>query len=90
MKRLMTLLMPVLVSTFALTGCGTTGEIGVSDARKIIGTDLIGVRGATAEDQRKINRTVVGVCAAKVWNKAECTAHGEVINRSTLKTRSDD
>lgn len=57
------------------------GAVDVKDARKIIGTDLVGVRGATPDDQRKINRTVVGVCAAKVWTKAECAAHGEAISQ---------
>jgi hypothetical protein len=42
-----------------------------------VGIDLIGARGATPADQRKIDRTVVGICAAAVWSKAECARHGE-------------
>jgi hypothetical protein len=43
----------------------------------VVGTDLIGARGATPADQRKIDRTVVGICAASVWSNAECARHGE-------------
>lgn len=43
----------------------------------MVGTDLIAARGATAEDQRKIDRTVAGICAVDgIWTRAECAAHG--------------
>lgn len=38
-------------------------------------TDLIGAKGATPEDQRKIDRTMVGPCANKVFTSAECQKH---------------
>lgn len=63
--------------TAVLSGCGTTSPADVTGLRRVVGTDLIGVRGASAEDQRKINRTVVGLCSGGVWTKSECAAHGE-------------
>ncbi|PLU17329.1 hypothetical protein BMJ31_22060, partial [Sinorhizobium medicae] len=45
--------------------------------RRVVGTDLIGGRGGTPADQRKIDRTVVGICAAAVWTKGECAGRGE-------------
>ncbi|MGK6317685.1 hypothetical protein [Neorhizobium sp. DT-125] len=38
----------------------------VAGLRRVVRTDLIGARGATPADQRKIDRTVVGICAASV------------------------
>lgn len=49
----------------------------MSGLRSIVGTELAGARGATQIDQRKIDRTVVGLCAASVWTRAECARHGE-------------
>ena len=63
--------------TLALTGCGTSAPSGVEGLRRVVGADLIGARGATPADQRKIDRTVVGLCAGKIWSRAECAAHGE-------------
>ncbi|WP_116288886.1 hypothetical protein [Ensifer sp. LCM 4579] len=57
--------------------CGTSAPASVAGLRPVVGTDLIGARGATAADQRKIDRTVVGLCAAAIWSKAECSSHGE-------------
>lgn len=62
--------------TIALVSCGTaqTYDAGAS-LKRIAGTDLIATKGATAEDQRKIDRTIVGLCSAKVYNSAECNRH---------------
>ncbi|WP_457662862.1 hypothetical protein [Sinorhizobium medicae] len=46
--------------------CGTSAPANVAGLRRVVGTDLIGARGATPADQRKIDRTVVGICAAAV------------------------
>ncbi|MQX97664.1 hypothetical protein GHK03_16290 [Sinorhizobium medicae] len=69
--------MSALALTFALQGCGTSAPASADGLRRVVGTDLIGARGATPADQRKIDRTVVGICAAAVWTKAECVRHGE-------------
>ncbi|KSV72956.1 hypothetical protein N182_28955 [Sinorhizobium sp. GL2] len=69
--------MTALAMTFALQGCGTSAPASVDGLRRVVGTDLIGARGATPADQRKIDRTVVGICAAAVWTRAECEKHGE-------------
>lgn len=66
-----------LALTFALQGCGTSAPASADGLRRVVGSDLIGARGATPADQRKIDRTVVGICAAAVWMKAECAGHGE-------------
>lgn len=66
-----------LALTFALQGCGTSAPASADGLRRVVGSDLIGARGATPADQRKIDRTVVGICAAAVWTKAECARHGE-------------
>ncbi|WP_274866241.1 hypothetical protein [Sinorhizobium meliloti] len=69
--------MSALALTFALQACGTSAPAGADGLRRVVGTDLIGARDATPADQRKIDRTVVGICAAAVWTKAECVRHGE-------------
>ncbi|MDW9598176.1 hypothetical protein GOB46_08860 [Sinorhizobium meliloti] len=69
--------MSALALTFALQGCGTSAPASADGLRRVVGTDLVGARGATPADQRKIDRTVVGICAAAVWTKAECARHGE-------------
>ncbi|WP_234907734.1 hypothetical protein [Ensifer canadensis] len=57
--------------------CGTSAPASVLGLRRVVGTDLVGARGATPADQRKIDRTVVGLCAGGVWTNAECARHGE-------------
>ncbi|WDZ75436.1 hypothetical protein PWG15_12495 [Ensifer adhaerens] len=79
MKRRAALIRSALITIPALmlAGCGTSAPASVTALRSIVGTDLIGARGATPEDQRKIDRTAVGICAAAIWTKAECERHGE-------------
>ena len=79
MKRPVNLTLLVATMTAALigVGCGTSAPADVMGLRRVVGTDLIGARGATASDQRKIDRTVVGLCAGGVWTSAECAMHGE-------------
>jgi hypothetical protein len=67
----------VMISTFALQGCGTSAPASAAGLKRAVGTDLIGARGATDADQRKIDRTVVGICAADLWTRAQCARHGE-------------
>ncbi|RVL38781.1 hypothetical protein, partial [Sinorhizobium meliloti] len=57
--------------------CGTSAPASADGLRRVVGTDLIGARGATPADQRKIDRTVVGICAAVAWTRAECAKHGD-------------
>lgn len=66
----------ILIPVLLLAGCGTSAPADVSGIRGIVGTELAGVRGATQADQRRIDRTVVGLCAASVWTHAECARHG--------------
>lgn len=77
MRRHIPRAMLALTLTLALTGCGTSAPANVDGLRRVVGTDLVGARGATPADQRKIDRTVVGICAAAIWTKAECARHGE-------------
>ncbi|MDX0911277.1 hypothetical protein GOE02_18295 [Sinorhizobium medicae] len=67
----------ILIPVLLLAGCGISGPADVSGLRGIVGTELAGVRGATQADQRRIDRTVVGLCAAAVWTRSEFVKHGE-------------
>ncbi|NOV17893.1 hypothetical protein E5S70_17730 [Ensifer adhaerens] len=72
-----------LIAACAVSAAGCTSSARVSAskerlnqaARSIVGTSLIGVRGATAADQDKIDDTVAGLCGAKAWTQAECERH---------------
>ncbi|WP_043612865.1 hypothetical protein [Ensifer sp. ZNC0028] len=79
MKRRAALIRTALITIRALmlAGCGTSGPASVTALRSIVGTDLIGARRAMPADQRKIDRTAMGICAAAISTKAECTRHGE-------------
>lgn len=44
--------------------------------RKVVGTSLIGTRGAAARDQLGIDETVAGLCGAHVFTAGECARHG--------------
>lgn len=74
--RLM-MLATLMISALTAAGCGTSAPADATGLRRVVGTDLVGARGATLADQRKIDRTVVGLCAGGVWNKDECQRHGE-------------
>lgn len=75
-------LMIAIASTLALASCGTSGPATVDGLRRVVGTDLIGARGLFPADQRKVDRTVVGLCAAHVWTPDECARHGEESGRA--------
>ena len=63
----------------ALMGCGTTVPVDAEAVNKIVGNDLPGVKGKTPEDQRRINRTMAGLCGAKVYDRATCEYHGRQV-----------
>lgn len=73
----LTMLAAIMIGALTTAGCGTLGPADVTGLRRVTGTDLVGARGATSADQRKIDRTVVGLCAGGVWTKDECRRHGE-------------
>lgn len=50
-----------------------------SAARAVVGTSLIGARGATSADQDKIDDTVAGLCGSKTWTRDECRGHDEAL-----------
>ncbi|MBB99121.1 MAG: hypothetical protein CML67_06245 [Rhodobacteraceae bacterium] len=69
-------------AALTMAGCMTTAPVGAKaeireTIRVVVGTDLIGARGATARDQRKIDVTAAGLCNAQVWTGPECRRHGE-------------
>ncbi|WP_429130538.1 hypothetical protein [Ensifer sp. 4252] len=66
----------ITIPVLMLAGCGTSGPKNVIGLKSVAGVDLVGARGATPADQRKIDRTVVGLCAAAVWTRADCARHG--------------
>ncbi|OCP04469.1 MULTISPECIES: hypothetical protein [unclassified Ensifer] len=66
-----------MIPALMLAGCGISHPANVPGLRGVVGTDLVGARGASPADQRRIDRTVVGLCAADIWTKVECAKHGE-------------
>ncbi|KSV79016.1 hypothetical protein N182_18665 [Sinorhizobium sp. GL2] len=70
-----------VASVLSGAGCTSTARVNASKeqlnltARSVVGTSLIGARGATPADQDKIDDTVAGLCGARVWTKQECSAH---------------
>ncbi|MDR6432044.1 hypothetical protein [Brucella pseudogrignonensis] len=70
-------LLSLMMSVSMLAGCGHSGPANVSGVRSVLGSDLMGARGATDVDQRKIDRTIVRGCAGGVWSKDECAKHDE-------------
>lgn len=64
-----------------LASCTTSkqGSAGSEDlaraARSIFGTELIGTRGATPQDQDNIDDTVAGACAVGSYKAEECRRH---------------
>lgn len=44
-------------------------------ARQIVGTDLVGAKGATRRDQEAIDNTAAGLCGAGTWTPSECARH---------------
>lgn len=69
-------------AALTMAGCTTTAPVGAKaeireTIRVVVGTDLIGARGASERDQRKIDITVAGLCSAQVWTGPECRRHGE-------------
>ncbi|MGU3577267.1 hypothetical protein ACLBWZ_17290 [Brucellaceae bacterium C25G] len=79
MKRLTKplVLLFLMMSASILAGCGHSAPVNVNGVRNVLGSDLMGARGASDADQRKIDRTIVRGCASGVWSKDECAKHDE-------------
>jgi uncharacterized lipoprotein YajG len=71
-------LVPCGAIALVLTGCGTSPQIAAKTpkltglVRAVEGTGMIGVKGATPEDQERIDEHNAGLCGAKVWTPSEC------------------
>jgi hypothetical protein len=52
-----------------------TAELRAS-VRGVVGTALVGARGASARDQDAIDDTAARLCAVCAWRAAECQRHG--------------
>ncbi|MBE0691525.1 MAG: hypothetical protein IH590_00305 [Aquamicrobium sp.] len=75
-------------ATALLAGCNTASKpiAAGSDhmaagARAIVGTSLLGARGATVKDQDSIDDAVAGLCGAGSYTRAECARHGREASR---------
>lgn len=70
--------------SLGVLGCSPTTNATKNDlnltARQIVGTSLIGAKGATVQDQDKIDDTVAGLCGSGAWKKSECKAHQDAQN----------
>ena len=66
-----------------LAGCTTSppAPVTIDGLRRVVGTSLIGAKGATPADQLRINETAAGLCGAGVWTKSECARHGRESRR---------
>ncbi|QIG70545.1 hypothetical protein PP744_gp082 [Rhizobium phage RHph_N38] len=69
------------IASAFLQSCTTSGPGSVKALGDIVGTNLVGAKGATLLDQDKINRTVARLCAGGVWNKNTCEAHNSYRDR---------
>ncbi|MDX3929266.1 MAG: hypothetical protein QHC90_26125 [Shinella sp.] len=69
----------IMTPAAMLAGCGISGPADALGLRRVVGTDLIGARGATDADQRKIDRTIVRLCAGGVYGRDDCGRHGEAL-----------
>ncbi len=71
----------IVASALSAAGCISTQQVNASKdrlnqaARAVVGTSLIGARGATPADQDKIDETVAGLCGARAWTQSECARH---------------
>lgn len=67
-----------IAAALMLVGCSTSKPAPVTSdgLRAVVGTSLIGARGATSADQGKIDETVAGLCGGGVWTRSECARHG--------------
>ncbi|MCF6370690.1 hypothetical protein [Rhizobium halophilum] len=71
----------IMTPAAMLVGCGVSGPASVSGLRSVVGTDLLGARGATDADQRKIDRTVVRLCEGAVYTRNDCARHDEAFQQ---------
>jgi len=82
MKRSVMLIgVSLITASVFLQGCTTSGPRTVTSLSNIVGTNLSGAKGATPQDQDKIDRTVARLCAGGVWNKSTCESHNSYRNR---------
>ncbi|XNY05218.1 hypothetical protein ACMFL9_12105 (plasmid) [Sinorhizobium meliloti] len=71
----------IVACALSAAGCTSTQQVSASKdrlnqaARAVVGTSLVGARGATTADQDKIDETVAGLCGARAWTKSECARH---------------
>jgi hypothetical protein len=61
----------MLTLAIALGGCGPSGTTSVTGLNNLLGKDLLSARGATRDDQRKIDKTVEGGIRAGIWNRQD-------------------
>ena len=68
----------IFAAATMLAACSTSqpAPVTAEGLRKVVGTSLVGARGATAADQLRIDETAAGLCGAGVWTKSECARHG--------------
>ncbi len=71
----------IFVCAALLAGCTTSKKAAapkvevVQVVRDVVGTELIGVKGATQKDQDAVDSTIAGLCGATVYRPNECASH---------------
>ena len=74
---------PIVLLAVLLGACSTSRPATAdktdirNSLRPIVGTTLVGAKGATPVDQDKIDETAAGLCGAGIWTKSECAKHGQ-------------
>jgi septin family protein len=61
----------MLTLAMPLVACGPSGTTSVTGLNNLLGKDLLSARGATRDDQRKIDKTVEGGIRAGIWNRQD-------------------
>lgn len=74
--------MTLLIFAFLLVAGGCSRTVNATPdletTQVIVGDDLIGVRGASEEDQLNIDRTVARFCGVEVYSREKCEEHQSV------------
>ena len=94
--KLMTQLsvLALCASIATVSGCNTTPPPASADSkalaravRSVVGTSLIGTKGATPSDQNGIDDSVAGICSVGAYTASECERHDETTQPAKKPTK---
>lgn len=73
-KKLTKLTTGALIAV-VMVGCSTLQPGSVDGLDRVIGDELPGAKGKTAQDQGRIDSVIARGCATRLFSKDECDAH---------------